>query len=223
MIEKGRPWGVPAGGPPDHEVAGTDRALATVVARALGALVRFTPAPGSDLARAVGLERAADGPAAGHTELPMDILVCDGAPDVDVIAVNMVVLGTAPDRVTRLSRRHPVRVTSDGRLLYEGRTTGVVIAVGQWLRGVDLVPRGHPGDGVAEVQCYTLRPGERAAMRRRLAIGEHLPHPRIVTGTAHRVEVAATAPIPVEVDGEAAAPATELVAEVRPGAYRLLV
>jgi hypothetical protein len=219
VIEKGKEWGRPATGPPDHDVAGSDRALAQVVAHAPGALVRFAPEVGSDLARAIGLERAAAGHGAGRTELPMDALVCDDG----TVAVNMLVLGTAPDRLSRFSRSRAVRVTTDGRLLYEGAATSVVIAVGQWRHGLDLVPRGHPGDGVAEVQCYALRAGERAAMRRRLRTGSHLPHPRIVARTARRIEVVAAAPLPLEVDGEPGPALAALVADVRPAAYRLLV
>jgi hypothetical protein len=219
VIEKGKEWGRTAGGPADHEVAGSDHDLAQVVARAPGARVRYSPGARSDLARAVGLGHASPGLQAAHTELSMDALVRDDG----AVAVNMLVLGTAPDRLTRLSRSRAVRVTTDGRLLYEGAATGVVIAVGQWLHGLDLVPRGHPGDGVAEVQCYALRAGERAGMRRRLRTGSHLPHPRIATRTARRIEVVAARPLPLEVDGEPAPAVAALVAEVRPGAYRLLV
>ena len=80
----------------------------------------------------------------------------------------------------------------------------MVVATGQWLRGLDLVPRGHPGDGKAEVQVYRLRRPERRAMRRRLATGTHVPHPRIVTRTAVEIEIRAHRALPVEIDGREA-------------------
>jgi diacylglycerol kinase family enzyme len=98
-----------------------------------------------------------------------------------------------------------------------------VIANGQFLRGVDLVPRGHPGDGRLEVQIYTLRRGERRAMRRRLATGRHVPHTRIRTRAARTVAVRTPRPVPLEVDGEGQPAVRELRAEVVPGAFRLLV
>ena len=45
----------------------------------------------------------------------------------------------------------------DGQPWFAGSATTVVIANGQFLRGADIVPRGHPGDGRLEVQVYELR------------------------------------------------------------------
>lgn len=216
MIGKGAPWGRPASGPPDREVHGSDAALAEWVAAAPGGLVRFVPAADSDLARAVGV-RAGGEP--GGTEVPMDALVlADGS-----WAVNAVVLGTPPDRCSRWSRRHLLRVRVDGRDVFEGRGTGVVVATGQWVHGVDVVPRGHPGDGRVEVQVYRLRPAERRPMRARLAAGAHVPHPRIVQTTGRTVEVVAPRPLALEVDGRPRPPVARFEARVHPAAYRLLV
>jgi len=216
VIRKGAPWGRPASGPPDREVHGGDATLAAWVATAPGGLVRFVPTDDSDLARAVGV-RAGGEP--GGTEVPMDVLVlADGS-----WAVNAVVLGTPPDRCSRWSRRHPLRVRVDGRDVFEGHATGVVVATGQWLRGVDVVPRGHPGDGRAEVQVYRLRPAERRTMRARLPEGAHVPHPRIVQAAGRTVEVVVARPVAYEVDGRPRAPVARFEARVRPAAYRLLV
>ena len=85
--------------------------------------------------------------------------------------------------------------------------TTVVFAVGQWRRGLDLVPRGHPGDGRVEVQVYALRPGERRAMRRRLATGEPPAAPAIAHRDGPRtVEIVAGPRVPLEVDGAAPEP-----------------
>ena len=99
----------------------------------------------------------------------------------------------------------------------------IVVAVGQWRAGLDLVPRGHPGDGRVEVQAYGLRRGERRAMRHRLAAGTHLPHPRIATRTARAVEIGTNPAVALELDGAAGAATDRVVAAVRPAAYRLLV
>ena len=214
-IRKGEEWGKPATTPADHEVAGSDADLATWIAHSPGALVEFRPDPGSDLARAVGLEPGA--PRA--TEIAMDALVlADGT-----TAVNCVTLGPPPDRLGRFARRLEMTVRIDGNEIVAGRATSVVVAVGQWLRGSDLVPRGHPGDGRFEVQVYRLRPEERTKMRRRLARSEHVPHPRIVERAGRAIEIIANAPLALEVDGIARPATTRFEARIRPGAYRLLV
>jgi hypothetical protein len=179
MIRPGEPWGSPASSPPDLVVDGDDAALAAAVAAAPGALVAFRPGPGSDLARAVGLragaEAAAPIPVGPATEVPVDAVRIEG----DGLACNAVVLGTPPDRLRWARAASTVEVEVDGQPWFAGSATTVVIANGQFLRGADLVPRGHPGDGRMEIQVYELRRRERKAMRRRLATGAHVPHPRI--------------------------------------------
>jgi hypothetical protein len=206
-------------GEPDLRVEGDDADLAAAIRTTVpGALVRFVPAAGSDLARALGLR--ADAEPRGLA-LPLDALeLADGT-----IAVNAVVLGTPPDRLTALRRAAPVELGLDDRDADAplSRATTVVVATGQWLRALDLVPRGHPGDGRAEVQVYGLRPGERRAMRRRLPAGTHLPHPRIVTRTVRTVTVRTTRPWPLELDGRSRGTIDELRVTLVPARYRLLV
>ena len=170
MIKPGEEWGSPAAGPPDLEIAGDDRTLAAAVTRG-GAdpLVHFEPTAASDLARAVGLGAA---PRRG-VALPCDLLALDGD---GPRACNMIVFGDPPDRLTFLSRPKKVAVAVDGRVLFDGAATTIVVATGEFLRGLDVVPRGHPGDGRAEVQVYSLRGNERAALRARLRTGTHVPH-----------------------------------------------
>jgi hypothetical protein len=215
-VRPGEPWGGAATGPADIEVGGGDPDLAAVLAARLGARVRFEPAAASDFARAVGLGVPAAPPA---SEVAVDALRLDGG----TWAVNAVVVGRPPDRTGWWTAAPWVTVTVDGRPFYDGRATGIVVANGQYLRGLDLVPRGHPGDGWAELQCYSLARGERAALRRRLRTGGHVPHPRIRQGRARAVEVVATRPLALEVDGEAAGRAARVRAVVVPGAIRLLV
>jgi hypothetical protein len=217
-VRRGEPWGGPAGGPADAEVEGGDAALAALASRQPGIRVSFRPAPDSDLARALGL---AGGRPPAALEVPLDGLDLRVAPGM---AVNMVVLGAPPDRVQWWSRAVPVEVTVDGRERFRGRATTVLVANGQYLRGADVVPRGHPGDGRVEVQIYALGRGERRGMRRRLAQGAHVPHPRILELTGRRIEVhAAGRGLELAVDGVGQGPQKDLTAEVVPGVIRVLV
>lgn len=238
MIRKGEPWGRPATGPPDVEVRGGDDDLAAAVQSRTGARVRFVAGDGSDLALAVGLAGppadAAPGATAATavtaaTELPVDGLLVDGLavdggePAANLLAVNMVVLGRAPDRLRAWHRRVPCRVTVDDRVVFDARATTVVVANGQFLRGLDVVPRGHPGDGRCEVQVYALRAGARTKMRRRLPLGEHLPHPDIHQVSGRVVTARFGAPQPLEIDGRSQSPRPEITVRVVPEALVLLV
>ncbi len=67
-------------------------------------------------------------------------------------------IGTPPDRLRWSSPAIDLEVQLDGTAWFTGPATTVVIATGQFLRGLDVAPRGHPGDGKAEVQVYELDP-----------------------------------------------------------------
>jgi hypothetical protein len=222
VIAKGEPWGDPAAGPPELAVDGGDDALALAVAAHHGARIGFDPAPGSDFARAVGLTSGS----ALDTDLlcdALDVVLDESHGDtVALVAVNMVVVGTAPDRQHWWSRASGVQVTVDDRVVHEGAATGVVIANGQFLHGNDVAPRGHPGDGRIELQVYSVPRRERRALRRRVRDGTHLPHPRVRTATGRRVEVQG-APRAVEVDGVRAGRARTVAVAVAPAAFTLLV
>ena len=219
MIRPGEEWGTPARGPADIEVTGGDPDLAAAVAARPGVLVRFLPDATSDLAGAIGLSRAADRNVEPEVELTVDLLRLDDAE----AAVNMIVMGTPPDRVRRLTRRFGANVRIDDRAVFHGPCTTVVVATGQFRHGLDVVPRGHPGDGRAEVQIYAVPGRDRAALRTRLATGTHVPHPGITQRTAHRVTVSTGRTVAFEVDGDPR-PDTDFVEiAVVPGAYRLLL
>ncbi len=218
-MKPGDAWGEPTTEPPEHAVGGNDVALAAAVRDLLAAgrtcpLIQFAPET-SDLARSIGLSDASGTP--GGVALPLDVVQGVGT------AVNMIVSGTAPDRLRRHHRRHNVAVSVDGRTIHDGPATSVVIANGQFLRGLDVVPRGHPGDGRLEVHVYALAAGERPGMRRRLPAGTHLPHPRITTTTGRDITVGWARPRDVEVDGRPQERAASLHLAVAPAAYRLLV
>ena len=221
-LRPGQPWGTEASGPPDLEVTGGDRMLATVLGRGLtDPLVRFAAAPDSDLARAVGLVAGA---ASSGLALPFDALaIVAGGALSETVAVNSVVVGVAPDRLRAWHRPAGLSVEIDGVPVDAASATSLVVMNGQYLRGLDLSPRGHPGDGVAEAQLYALPPGARRAMRTRLATGAHLPHPAITIRRAHRIVVQASRPVSLEVDAAAGGQVSLLEITVRPAAYRLLV
>lgn len=219
MIRPGEEWGRPTTAEPDLEVRGDDADLARAAARRPGALIRFRPTEGSDLARAVGAQTAGD---LERIELRLDALQVEGYG----LACNMVVLGTVPGRLRRFSRRRPVTVTVDGVDWFTGRATTVVVATGEFHRGLDLVPRGHPGDGRVEVQVYVLAPEERAGMRARLAAGTHVPHPRIAQRTGRKIDVRwarGGSRRRIELDGRRRGRSDGATIEVVAGAYRLLV
>jgi hypothetical protein len=215
-IRPGQDWGSPATGAPDVEVAGDDAALAAAVgAGPADPLVRFVPAAGSDVARAVGL----DDRSPRRTALPLDALALAGGR----LVCNMAVLGTPPDRLRWWTAATALTVAVDGVPVFAGRATGVVIATGEFLRGHDLAPRGHPGDGRAEVQVYAARRSERRGLRARLTTGTHVPHPRVTQRAGTHIEIRAAKARPLELDGAAAGRVEVLIVRVVPRAYRLLV
>ena len=214
-MRRGEPWGVPTSGPPDASGAGGDRELAALVHDNPGSRLAFEAAPECDLARAIGLVAARP----RHTEVSIDALQLEGG----AIAINMVVLGQPPDRLGRRHRARQVQVEVDERVRFEGSATTVVIANGEFLRGHDVVPRGHPGDGRLDVHVYALGPRERGPMRRRLADGTHLPHPQVLVASGRHVRVRWAGPAPVEIDGAAGPPTASFEARLEPAAARLLV
>jgi diacylglycerol kinase family enzyme len=139
-------------------------------------------------------------------------------------AVNGVVLGTPPGRVRFATRSAMLRVVVNGREVMAGPATTVVVANGQFFDGLDVVPRGHPGDGRLEVQVYALRRSERRAMRARLPQGIHVPHPRITSATGRTVELhVERGRLPLAIDGVGHEPVSDLTVEVIPGALRLVL
>ncbi len=219
MIRPGEEWGHPTTAGPDLEVGGGDADLAAALTAGPDGLIRFRPDATSDLAGAVGLRAGAD----LGVEVTLDLLrITRGHGGVDV-AVNMIVLGSAPDTLRRFSGRFGASVRVDDRPVFHGPCTGIVIATGQFRHGLDLVPRGHPGDGRAEVQVYALPRREWRRLRARLATGTHVPHPGITQRTGARVAVSVDRAVPLEVDGRPTGRTDLLDVEVVPDAYRLLL
>ena len=171
MIRPGEEWSRPVVGAPDVEVEGmTRRSPARCTPRRRGPSCASSRARRPTSRVAVALSGAPD----GSVEVALDALdLGDGT-----LATNLAIVGTAPDRLSRFTRSVPVEVVVDGVSCFSGPATTVVVAVGQFLRGADLVPRGHPGDGRAEVQVYAVAGRDRRRLRARLATGRSRAAPR---------------------------------------------
>ena len=215
-IRAGDPWGEPFTGTPDVVVEGDDFALSRAVTAHPSGVVRFVPTAGSQLALAIGLSvdtSPADGSRTRERcfALPMDVLRFDE----EHIAVNMIVIGAPPNRVRRTTRSFAI----DNSV----RATTIVVANGQFCDGLDLVPRGHPGDGRAEVHTYSLQARDRANMRRRLHLGTHVPHPDIATRSVKDLDIGFDRAVRIELDGRVVSPRRHVVVSVLPAFYRILV
>jgi YegS C-terminal NAD kinase beta sandwich-like domain len=217
MIKPGEPWGRPTSAAADLEVSGGDADLAAAVSARPRVLVRFRPEPSSDLALAIGL--GGDQSVARGIEVPLDVLRVEDGP----LAVNMILVGTPPDGLGRFARRFGANVRVDTRSVFHGPCTTVVIATGQFRRGLDLVPRGHPGDGRAEVQIYAVPGRDRRRLRERLAAGTHVPHPKITQRSGTSIRISVDRRVPIEIDGRSVAGADLVEITVVPSAYRLLL
>ena len=192
-------------------VKGDDSALAAAI-DGTDSRIRFVPTAASDLARAIGL-------VAGHAvavPTTVDVLSIEG----DGYAVNMIVMGPPPDQLGRYHRMRDCVVEVDGRA-WEGAATTVLLANGEYLRGNDVVPRGHPADGRFEVHVYAVPPAQRGLLRARLPAGTHVPHPGIKTFQGTRAFVRWDRPVLLEIDGSARDRVTEVEVTIQPGALHL--
>jgi hypothetical protein len=154
---------------------------------------------GGDLARTVGI-----GPieSSGNVlELPIDVI------DVSI------------DDGEHVACAHVV-VRSDRRR--GGWWFGGVVAVmnaeffGSW----DVAPRGHPNDGRVEIfeSTGSMSVRERLAVRSRLPLGAHVPHPSIATRTVREASWDFEADKLVIVDGRPVGSTCSLRIRVRPDA-----
>ena len=235
-IRPGDEWGIPTESEPDLLVAGSDRDLS----RALSAwphpnpLIAFAPNKESNLARSIGLspniagqqplsEIAPRRKAIGSIDAQIDAIQYRFAGN-KYLAMNALELGVSPQSLRASTRSRTIAVSVDGRKIFKGSASGVIVANGQFIGDADLVPRSHPGDGRLEIHIYALKAGERAAMRRRLATGTHLPHPRISTasGAKIRIEIIAGS-WAIKADSEPVGRAGRLEVEILSPAARLLI
>ncbi len=210
-IQKGEPWGVVAPTPRDVVLAATEEAAA----RAVRDGARFVGLTSGDLVRALG-PLTSHGRAAPSTlaigepclQLPCDLLeVTLGDHDV-VPAVSRVMVG---------SRFRP----------------RWWVSAGGFLGDLNVAPRAHPNDGVADAVEFVSPVSARQILqiRRRMRLGDHLPHPGLVMHRGPRVQWSAmsTTPSParsaarVYIDGKRYARFTSVHVTVRPDAWTLCV
>ncbi len=229
-IRPGDSWGTPTDATPDLVVVGSDADLAQSLKSwpQTNPLISFEPNAESDLAKSVGLSTFSESAlssndATGRISAPIDAIEYRFAGNT-YLAMNAVEVGVSPLVLRATSRSKEISVTINGRKFFSGVASGVVIANGQFIGAADLVPRSHPGDGRLEIHIYSLKPGERSAMRRRLATGSHLPHPRIAMGSGARIRIEVKGGAwPIRADSELAGRTGRIEFEVQSPAARLLL
>jgi hypothetical protein len=107
------------------------------------------------------------------------------------------------------------------RRAWQGRF--VVAMNAEWVDGLDLGPRAHPGDGLLDLTEGSLGLRDRLAARRRARSGSHLPHPGLRTSRSSRAQLSFPSGIPVRLDGVEVGTARELLLHVEPDALTVVV
>ncbi|MFZ9674327.1 MAG: hypothetical protein ACO3DM_00380 [Ilumatobacteraceae bacterium] len=207
-IEKGKEWGTEAVAPAGIRAATSDRELAELLAT--GAVV--SPVKG-DLARTIGVVVP---PTEGSLARRLD---------VDLLAVELVI----GERVVVVDAI--AHVVMRERRLVGGRLRGRFFAVmnAQYLRGRDVVPRGHPNDGRCEIISVdsAMGPRQRILAWSRARTGRHLPHPRINVRSTSEWSVpevsTQAAGLVVVIDGVRWGVARSVTVRVRPDAASVWV
>jgi hypothetical protein len=202
-IRPGDSWGARVPRPDGLLAASSDAEFARLALGADRPPVRLV---GGDLARTLGL--GAGTVEAGDTvlELPIDV--------IDVTA----------DGVDHVSCAHVVaRPPAHRGGWWFGPLTVVMNA--QFRGAWDVAPRGHPNDGRVEVLEVTdgLSIRERLAVRRRLALGTHLPHPAIRTRSVRAATFEFARPMTLQVDGASVGAVRSLAVRVRADAVHAYV
>ncbi|MBW3642370.1 MAG: hypothetical protein KY447_05595 [Actinobacteria bacterium] len=201
-VRKGQTWGVP--GPlPDHGVVVRSDAEARSVVAA--ARLSGRPLPplgllGGDLCRTLG----GRGDEARLRSEAAVTLTCDLA--------TALVDGRLHVFVAHLVAR---------RRGWRGRVFAAMNAA--WLGRWNLGPRAHPGDGLLDTYDARLAPRQALAVRSRLPLGAHLPHPGITERRTRAIQVDLDSGMVVHLDGEVVGPARRLSLRVEPDALTVVV
>ena len=93
----------------------------------------------------------------------------------------------------------------------------------QWRGSWNLGPRAHPGDGLLDTYDVELEPAQVLAVRSRITLGTHLPHPGIRERRAGEADADLGRHRPVFVDGRRAGRARRVSVRVRPDAVVVYV
>jgi YegS C-terminal NAD kinase beta sandwich-like domain len=201
-IRKGQDWGAPGALPDDGVVVRSDGEARAVVtaARREGRLPPALGLLGGDLCRTVG-GRGDEGRLRSSEAMT---LPCDlGAVLLD---------GRLHWFVASLVARGP---------WWRGRAWLAMNAA--WLGRWNVAPRAHPDDGLVDTFDARVPAGQRLAVRRRLPLGAHLPHPAIAERRAKAVQTRLERPTTVWLDGQAVGEARELSVRVEPDALTIVV
>ena len=92
-----------------------------------------------------------------------------------------------------------------------------------WWQNWNLGPKAHPGDGLLDISHGRLSMGDRLRARRRVATGDHLPHPQISYRRVGAFQTVLDQPLMVELDGQPALKASNLSIRIEPAALTVVV
>ncbi|MEY2553796.1 MAG: hypothetical protein QOC57_1656 [Ilumatobacteraceae bacterium] len=178
-IRKGDSWGEPAVCPDDVRVVSTDRELRDWVVwhRVRSEAIGDIGVAAGDLARTCG------GGGAAHP--------CSARVKVDVMRV------TLDDREPTWGVAHVV-----ARRSWLAGELGMVMNA-EFLGVYDVAPRSHPNDGKLDVLRVDRSMGwrDRLRARQRAQLGNHLPHPHLLSRQLAEIELEFDQPVVVWVDG----------------------
>ena len=104
---------------------------------------------------------------------------------------------------------------------WRGRALAVMNAA--WLGPWNVAPKAHPGDGLLDAVDIRVSPMQWRAVRRRLPVGDHLPHPGITVRRTPAMQVDLEHPMDVWLDGVPAGRARTLSVRVEPDALTVVV
>ena len=208
-IRKATEWGVVAPTPHDVVVAESEEAAARAVERG----AKFVALTDGDLLRALGSGGAGNQkpPRAGEPslQLPCDIFEVSLNHESRVItAVSTVIVGT------RVRPRWWV-------------------SAGGFFGALNVAPRAHPNDGLADALEFDSAPSMRQllSIRNRMRLGDHLPHPQLTMHRAQQVQWHQSNQLgktmrrsaPVRIDGKTFGRANSVRVTVWPDAWTLCV
>ena len=196
-IEKGSTWGDPGPVPDDVAVCADDAAVAAVSDR-------VAVSSGGDLHRGLGSPRVKS-PGDECVIVPVDLMR---------VAVEM----TNGTRVVLPAVAHVCIGSFGARSGFRG-----LVNAG-FVDGLNLAPRGHPGDG--RVELVTMEPNvpwrQRWMARRRAVTGTHVPHPQIRV-TAVESWACEVGGDELRIDGVVVSGASRVSVAVEPGRVRVAV
>jgi hypothetical protein len=201
-IRKGQDWGAPEPLPADGVVVRSDAEAREVVtaARRAGTPVPSLGLLGGDLCRTLG----GTGDEGRLRSSAAMTFPCDlGAVLLD---------GRLHWFVASLVARGP---------WWRGRAWLAMNAA--WLGSWNVAPRAHPDDGLLDTFDARVPAGQRLAVRRRLPLGAHLPHPAITERRSKAVQTRLERALPVWLDGTPVGEARDLSVRVEPDALTIVV